>query len=587
MTRSTERIAFQPLAGADLRERFREAPMTRRIWAGALAAVLVAVAGGTIVGRAFAQGGAAPVADVVLTNGKIITVDDRFSIAQAVAVRGERIIAVGTNEQIARLAGANAQRIDLRGRAMVPGLIDNHAHYMEEGVLWTVELRLDGVDTRKQATEMVRAKANSLAPGEWVYTLGGWSPDQFTDDKRPFTREELDKIAPNHPVLLQFTRAETYLNSRAIEAIGLEKMTDPWIRRDGSGRSTGVVDAAGAGRVSGAIAPPTKDAVERNSLAMIRELNGVGLTASGGTCPDEYVPIFRNMARQGRLNKRFFCLVSIPMGNNADTVSKNLPQIAEIKLFQGDNWVDHFAYGEGNYGPASDNMVAVKGTQRPEDFAQWGRIAREVAKAGLPMHSHTTLENTADGFLTQIESINKEFPVRNLRWTLIHDEQLNASHLERMRNLGVNAAVQPRATIMGGIFNRVHGDRSYDMPPLRTIQESGVIWGLGTDAFEVNQYRPFTTLSFAVTGKMVGGAVVNRQPISREDALIAHTRKNAYLILQESNLGSIQPGKLADLVVLDRDYLTIPADQIKDIKPVLTLVGGRIVYEAGTERSAR
>ena len=197
------------------------------------------------------------------------------------------------------------------------------------------------------------------------------------------------------------------------------------------------------------------------------------------------------------------------------------------------------------------------------------------------MHSHTTLEHTADGFLTQIEQINKEFPVRNLRWTLIHDEQLNASHLERMRTLGVSAGVQPRATIMGGIFNRVHGDRSYDMPPLKTIQESGVIWGLGTDAFEVNQYRPFTTLSFAVTGKMVGGTVVNRQPISREDALIAHTRKNAYLILQESNLGSIQPGRLADLVALDRDYLTIPADQIKDIRPVMTMVGGRIVYEVG------
>ena len=159
-------------------------------------------------------------------------------------------MAVGTNQEIARLAGPNTRRIDLGGRSVVPGLIDNHAHYMEEGVLWTVELRLDGIETRKQAMEMVRAKANSLPPGQWVYTLGGWSPDQFTDDKRPFTRDELDKIAPNHPVLLQFTRAETYLNSRAIEAIGLEKMTDPWIRRDASGRSTGVVDAAGAGRVS-------------------------------------------------------------------------------------------------------------------------------------------------------------------------------------------------------------------------------------------------------------------------------------------------------------------------------------------------
>ena len=554
--------------------------------------VLVAGAGAWITALrapASAQGSGAadPVADVVLTNGRVITVDDRFSIAQAVAVRGDRIAAVGTNQEITRLAGPNTRRIDLGGRSVVPGLIDNHAHYMEEGVLWTVELRLDGIETRKQATEMVRAKANSLPQGQWVYTLGGWSPDQFTDDKRPFTREELDTIAPNHPVLLQFTRAETYVNSRAIEAIGLEKMTEPWIKRDASGRSTGVVDAAGAGRVSSVIPPPTRDAIERNSLAMIRELNASGLTASGGTCPDEFVPIFREMARQGRLNKRFFCLASVPMGNNADTVTKNLPRIADVKLFQGDNWVDHFAYGEGNYGPASDNMVAVKGTQRPEDFTQWGRVAREVARAGLPMHSHTTLESTASGFLDQIEQINKEFPVRNLRWTLIHDEQVNAAHLERMRNLGVSAGVQPRATIMGAIFHRVHGDRAYDMPALKTIQDSGVIWGLGTDAFEVNQYRPFTTLWFAVTGKMVGGTVVNRQPISREDALIAHTRRNAYLILQESNLGAIQPGKLADMVALDRDYLTIPSDQIKSISPVMTMVGGRIVYEAGAGPTTR
>ena len=534
-----------------------------------------------------AAGSAAP--DTILFNGKIITVDDRFSIAQAVAIRGERFSAVGTNEEITRLAGPKTRRIDLRGRAVTPGLIDNHAHYMEEGVLWGSELRLDGVETRKQAIEMIRGKAKSLAPAEWVYTLGGWSPDQFTDDKRPFTRAELDAIASDRPVLLQFTRAETYLNSRAVDAIGLDKMTEAWIRRDASGRPTGVVDAAGANRVSGVIPKPTSELVEKNSLAMIRELNASGLTASGGSCPAAVLPIFRAMAREGRLNKRFFCLVSAPMGNNPDAVTKNLPRVAELRsqLFQGDPWIDYFAYGEANYTPAHDNMVNAGGKQRPENLEQWGRVAREIAKAGLPMHAHTTLENSFDGFLDQIELINKEFPVRNLRWSLIHGEQLTASHLERMRKLGIHAAIQPRATIMGAIFNRVHGDRSYDMPPFRTIQESGVTWGLGTDTFEVNQYRPFTTLHFVVTGKMVGGAVVNRQPISREHALIAHTRGSAFTIVQESNIGSIQPGKLADLVVIDRDYLTIPADQIKDIRPVMTMVGGRVVYEAPATSTAR
>jgi hypothetical protein len=132
---------------------------------------------------------------------------------------------------------------------------------------------------------------------------------------------------------------------------------------------------------------------------------------------------------------------------------------------------------------------------------------------------------------------------------------------------------------MGGIYNRAHGDRSLDMPPLSLIQQSGIVWGLGTDAFEVNQYRPFTTLWWAVTGKMVGGTTVLRQTISREDALIAYTRQNAFLVFQENNLGSIQQGKLADLVVLDRDYLTIPAEEIKDIRPVMTMVGGRVAFD--------
>ncbi len=528
-----------------------------------------------------------PAADVVLTNGKIITVDERFTIAQAVAVRGERIVAVGTNQEIARLAGPATRRIDLRGRAVLPGLIDNHAHFMEEGVLWTDELRLDGVETRKQAIEMMRAKAASIPPERWVYTLGGWSHDQFTDDTRPFTREELDEIVSSHPVLLQFTRAETYLNSKAIEAIGLETMKEPWIKRDVSGRSTGVIDAAGAGVASRAIPKPDERNFEANSMAMIRELNASGLTASGGPCPDDVLPRYKEWARQGKLNKRFYCLVSVPMGNNAQRVTEQLPRIAELKLFQGDHWIDAFAYGEGFYGPAGDNMVAPTATQRPDDFVQWGRIAREIAKAGLPIHAHTTLEGTADGFLDQIEQINKEYPVKNLRWAFIHGDQLNASHLERMKRLGMYVAVQPRPTIMGGIFHRAHGDRAYSTPNMRLIQDSGITWGLGTDAYEVNQYRPFTTLWFAVTGKMVGGTVVNRQTVSREDALIAHTRKNAYLVLQENNMGAIQAGKLADLIVIDRDYLTVPADQIKDIASVLTMVGGRVVYEAAAQSSSR
>jgi predicted amidohydrolase YtcJ len=229
-------------------------------------------------------------------------------------------------------------------------------------------------------------------------------------------------------------------------------------------------------------------------------------------------------------------------------------------------------------------MFAVASHPTPEQLAEWRRIAMEVAKAGLPLHVHAELRGTIDAFLDQVESINREHPIKNLRWAFAHVNQINAAELERMKKLGMYAAVHPWAVINGGIMHEEFGDEADDMPPLGTIQTSGIVWGLGTDGSAANQYLPFTTLDFAVTGRMAGGVKVMRQPITREDALIAHTRKNAYFIFQEDNLGSIQPGKLADLVVLDRDYLTVAADQIRHIRPVMTMVGGRIVYETAGAR---
>jgi predicted amidohydrolase YtcJ len=547
------------------------------IWKSSIAALFALASAPALV-----QAQQAGPADIVLTNGKIITVDNRFSIAQAVAVKGDRIIAVGTTQDIARLAGPNTRRIDLQGKAVVPGMIDNHAHLMEEGKIWLQELRLDGVTTRRQALDMIRAKAATLKPSEWVYTLGGFSPDQFTDDKKDFTREELDRAAPNNPVQLQFTRCCTYVNSKTIEAMGLERRNEAWIERDASGRPTGIIKVEGADEISDARPAAPQDQHEPGNMAMIRDLNRSGLTTVGGPCPAEDAAAYRRWASEGRLNMRFYCTTSIPSRNSAQ-VDAALPRLAAIKntMFQGDAYIDVYTYGEHLYQPVGDNMVAVKATAKPEDFAQWGRLARELAKSGIPINQHATLVDSIDGLLTQIEQINKNYPVRNLRWALIHLDQLTPAQMERMKKLGMSAGVQPRSTIMGGIFHRVHAKDVADAtPPFRTIQESGLMWGLGTDAFEVNQYRPFTTLAFAVTGKMVGGDVVNTQTIGREDALIAHTRSNAYFVFQENNLGSIASGKLADLVVLDRDYLTVPADQIKDIQPVMTMVGGKIVWDS-------
>jgi predicted amidohydrolase YtcJ len=509
--------------------------------------------------------------DLILSNGKIITVDQRFTIAQAVAIQGDRIVAVGGNQEITRLAGPNTRKIDLRGKAVIPGLIDNHMHLLRGGTTWEYEVRLDGVASRKQALELLSDRAKALGPGEWVYTMGGWAREQFRDDPKPFTREELDKAFPNNPIALQESYYRITLNSRALQITGIGE------------ESTGEVGQAGVGRVAAKLPTAGKDQIEASSLAMIKDMNRWGLTSFGVPgCDRDLVAMYRKWEEQGRLNVRVFCIDGFGAAT-PEEVDKVLPQIAQIKLFQGDNYIDNVFYGESVYGPLHDPMFLPKSNPTSDQLVQWRRLATALAQAGLPLHVHAELHDTIDAFLDQIEAVNKEHPVKNLRWVLAHMNQVNEPQLERMKKLGLYLALNPWAVINGGIMHDVYGDDAYDLPQLATIQKSGIMWGFGTDGTRANQILPFNTLYFAVTGKMVGGNKVVRQTISREEALIAHTRKNAFFVFQENNLGAIEPGKLADLVVLDRDYLTIPADQIKEIKPVITMVGGRIVYDADAE----
>jgi predicted amidohydrolase YtcJ len=361
------------------------------------------------------------------------------------------------------------------------------------------------------------------------------------------------------------------VNTRAMKAMDIDD------------KSTGDVGQAGIGRIAAKLPTVGKDQIEASSLGMLKDMNRWGLTTFGVPgCDPSLVEMYRKWESQGRLNVRVFCIDGVGAGT-PEAVDKALPLIAQIKLFQGDNFVDNIYYGEGLYGQINDPMFLLKSNPTPEQLAQWRRLATAVAQAGLPLHVHTELHDTINAFLDQIEAINKEYPIKNLRWTLAHMNQVDETQLERIKKLNMYVALHPWAVMNGGIMHNVYKDDAFDLPQLATIQNSGVMWGFGTDGTRANQIPPFNTLYFAVTGKMVGGTKVIRQTISREDALIAHTRKNAFFVFQEDNLGAIQPGKLADLLVLDRDYLTVPAEQIKDIKPLITMVGGRIVYDAESE----
>ena len=543
-----------------------------------------------ILAPAFAVAAEPP--DLVLVNGKVVTVDDCFSIAQAIAVKGGRIVAVGSNAAIRKLAGPDTKLIDARGHTVIPGLIDNHAHFVRVAEKWHSEMRLDGITSRAQAIKMLQERIRAAKPGEWIVSLGGWSEEQFTDDPRGFPLAELDTLAPNNPVALQAIYRHTYLNTAALKSAGIdEKTPNPGggaIEKDASGKLTGLVTGAGAVAFVAAKVPlAEKQQWLQNARDVVSFLNSVGMTtwmdAGGrGMSAAHYEP-YRLLAENGQLNARVFWQIVRQPSTPAD-VDKILAEIPTFKPFQGSDYFDNVGYGESVYNPINTQLLNPKANTRPEDFEQWGRIVRALAQHGMYANSHVEMESSIGAFLTLYENVNREKPIKGLRWAFSHLDQVTPPQIERMKRLGMSAQIHTRPLIQGVLMHRFHGERAYTMPPMRLVQDSGITWGLGSDATAVTTSNPFYNLWFAVTGKMLNGQVVNRQTITREEALIAHTRSNAYIVFQESNLGSLQPGKYADLLVLDRDYLTVPADEIRNLKPVLTMVGGRIVYEAKANR---
>lgn len=526
-------------------------------------------------------------ADLVLHNGKIVTVDERFTIAQALAIQGERIVAVGSNEAVLKAAGSGAKRIDLRGRTVIPGLIDNHAHFARGSQHWGIEVRWDGITSRKTALEKIAERAKGARIGEWIVVFGGWSYDQFTDSQTPFTRAELDAIAPNNPVALQYIYVNGVVNTRAIAELNLAdaafKAPGVTVERDPQNAPTGLLTGGGVSSYFRNKIPMGSAEQQVESVRThLRDLNAMGLTTSvdwgGYGFTEEWYEPFRVLHRKNALTMRVFHGTWFNTATAADT-DKAVAAIRDLKVFQGDDYLDRIGYGETVLLPLHDNPSSRGAKISSENLALWRKVVQAVAERGMHLSVHANQRESLDAFLTQIEDINRDKPIRGLRWSFAHVRQLGAGDIERMRKLGMAALVHSQATISGQILQRVHGDAALDQPPVRLVQDSGISWGLGSDSNGAAPSNPFYTLWWAVTGNMLGGKPALRQTITREQALIAHTRNNAYFVFREGDLGSLQKGKYADLLVLDRDYLAVAADQIKDITPVITMVGGKIVYE--------
>ncbi len=538
--------------------------------------------------------------DLALYNGKITTLNARQPEINALGISDGRIVAAGTNDDVLSKAAADTRRIDLNGRRVIPGLNDSHLHVIRAGLFYNLELRWDGVPTLSQAMDQLKEQADRTPPPQWVRVIGGWNEFQFAEGRLP-SLDDINRAAPETPVFLLHLYDSALLNRAALRVLGMDEATvNPpggLIARDASGKPTGLLIAEpNALILYSTIARAPKLSFEdqlNSSRHYMRDLNRFGVTSAsdagggGQNFPDDYA-VARHLAEAGHLTVR--------------TAYSLFAQKPGEELADYTRWLDMTTPGEGNamlhVNGAGENLVwsaadfenflQPRPDLKPIMESDLEQIIRKLVAADWPWRIHATYDETIGRFLDVFEQVHRDTPIDHLRWFIDHAETVSEGNLERIQALGGGVAVQHRMAYQAEYFIRRYGKAAVQArPPLRTMLKMGLPIGGGTDGTRVASYHPWTCLWWLVTGKSVGGTVINDPDnrLSREEALALWTTGSAWFSGEDDTKGKLSVGQLADLAVLDQDYFAVDADAIRGIESVLTVVDGHIVH-AGQEFAA-
>lgn len=528
--------------------------------------------------------------DLVLFNGVVWTVDAAFSRAEAVAVRRDRIVAVGDSATIRRLAGPKTRLIDLAGRALIPGLMDNHLHGAGGG---------PGVDLSRSRSisdvvAAVKARATIAAAGEVIVSNSDWHEAQLREQRLPL-RDDLDRAAPGRAVVLVRGGHEYILNSAALRRFGIDERTaEPAggrISRYPGGRLNGeLVDAA---KALASLPPPPPPSWEERKAARRAEyarLNAVGLTTvrHPGISVDEY-RLIGEMRAAGELTMHVNALLR--PGGPPEAVLAALDS-SGLKPDEGDSWLR-----AGGVKLAVDGGFEG-GLMREAYEEPWGRegafkglqtvardqylaLVRGLNQRGWRVATHAVGDAAIDLVLDAYERANAERSLSARRWSIEHAFIGRKDQLPRMRALGLYLSLQDHLYLAGPILLKYWGPaRAALTTPVRMYLDAGLPVSSGTDA-PVVPYSPLWTMyHFASRDTISGGVLGPGQRVSRQEALRMATMGNAWLMMEEADKGSIEAGKLADLVVLSQDPVTCFDLQLRDARVLMTVVAGRVVFDA-------
>ena len=533
--------------------------------------------------------------DLVLINGKILTMDGRSSVAEALAVRDGKIVAIGANAPIKSLVGAQTRVVDVSGKTVVPGMIDTHVHFRAAG-LGEYVVVLGRAKNVAEALETIKAFAAKKKPGEWIIT-GGWHPPSQLAEKRYLTRQEIDSVAPNNPVYLRTVGHYSMANSLALQKAGIDKTTpDPSggsFEKDASGELTGVLVETAIPLVEKMVPPFSEQDEIRQYKIAEGALNSFGITSVvEGATEARDIRTIQKLALSGEATLRVGLMFrpeppqdmsaweAIISGNGVSSgLGDEWVKFAGIKIFYDGGMTLRTALMRDVYPDSHDHYHGIA-QQTPERLKQLVSICNRYNwRVGVHVVGDLAIDHALDAF----EAADKEKSIRDRRFILIHASLIRPEQMERAHRLGVridfqNIFMWDKAATVERFLGRATANRA--LPTRTLIEKMGLDnLGAGTD-FPVNPVNPFLNMYVMVTRKDPNGSIFGAsEAVSREQALRLYTSAAARSTFEEGRKGTLEPGKLADLAVLSADYMSVPEDQIRDIKVDLTLVGGKVVFQ--------
>lgn len=543
---------------------------------------------------AHAQGaGDAGRADIVIENAKVITLDPKNPVAEAIAIRGDKIVAVGARRDLASFVGQGTRLIDAGRRTVVPGLNDAHTHFIRGGLTYSQEVRWDGVPSLVIAMRMLKEQAGRTPAPHWVQVVGGWTYHQFREKRFP-SLAEINAATGDVPCFIMHMYDRAMINKAGMRVLGWTKDTpEPFggvLARDATGMPTGMlISTTSLASLLGVFSRiPKLDAADQmlSTRHMMRELNRLGVTslidAGGGgqNYPDNYAATAK-LAADKQLTVRIgYTLMAQRPGREIEDYQGWL---AKAKLYEGDDYFRLIGAGEYTLWAAGDvtNFARDPVAQPPIMEEKLTEVIKLLVSNQWPFRMHASFDFTAKRILGVLEKVHAEMPIDKLRWGLEHGEGLSVTTLERVKKLGGSLGLQSRMALDGEAYVSKWGvDASEDAPPFGRIKELGIPYALGTDGNRAASHNPWIGVEWLVTGRTQGGYKHNadRNLMSREEALRAYSAAGAYISGEDDRKGTIAVGKWADLAMLAEDYMTVAANRINQMSSVLTMVGGKVVY---------